>query len=154
MKRFITSCYNTRSKKARIMTPSLSPSTDIIVSATHLHNYMIDDCLVDWLKSRSRPGTSKSPMYGHKNNFTEFIMNKGIEFEKELNIKIIRIRGPFYCSKCEKITTDKECQHIKNRIPVSGTNIRDALINKKTISEKFMRKEIVESIKGKEIFIE
>ena len=77
-----------------------------------------------------------------------------IEFEKELNIKIIRIRGPFYCSKCEKITTDKECQHIKNRIPVSGTNIRDALINKKTISENFMRKEIVESIKGKEIFIE
>ena len=25
----------------------------------------------------------------------------------ELNIKIIKVRGPFYCGKCKKITTDK-----------------------------------------------
>ena len=55
-----------------------------MVSATHLHNFMIDDCLVDWLKLRSRPGTRKSPVYGTKNDFTEFVMNKGIEFEDKL----------------------------------------------------------------------
>jgi len=80
--------------------------------------------------------------------------NLCIEYEEELNIKIIKIRGPFYCSKCKKITTDAECKYIENKIPISGTNIREALINNNKISENFMRKEIIESIKGKDIFIE
>ena len=75
------------------------------------------------------------------------------KYEKELKIKIVKIRGPFYCGKCKKITTDNICKSLKDKIPVSGTAIRNALINNIPISEKFMRPEIVNSIKGKEIFI-
>ena len=79
--------------------------------------------------------------------------NLCVKLEKEIKIKIIKIRGPFYCNKCKKITTDNLCLHVKHRIPVSGTKIREALINNKFISDKFMRPEIVKSIKGIEIFI-
>lgn len=102
---------HTRSKR-----PALCiPLTGIIkrrkklemVSATHLHNFMIDDCLVDWLKLRSRPGTRKSPVYGLKNDFTEFIMNKGVEFEEKLvnyiNTNILPV------SKVSEYLTDEGC---------------------------------------------
>ena len=75
------------------------------------------------------------------------------KYEKELKIKIVKIRGPFYCDKCKKITTDDICKDLKYKIPISGTAIRDALINNIPISDKFMRPEIINSIKGKEIFI-
>ncbi len=79
--------------------------------------------------------------------------NLCVKFENELKIKIIKIRGPFYCGKCKKITTDNICKSLKDKIPVSGTNIRNSLKNNIPISEKFMRPEIVDLIKGKEIFI-
>jgi hypothetical protein len=69
---------------------------------------MINDCLVDWLKSRSRPGTRLSPMY-NQNNFTEFIMKKGIEFEKELIkyidtqiIPVVTVDNYITDASCEK----------------------------------------------------
>ena len=54
-----------------------------------------------------------------------------LKFEAELNIKIIKVRGPFYCSNCKKITNDKFCKDIKSKVEVSGTKIRNALLNKK-----------------------
>ena len=53
----------------------------------------------------------------------------------------------------KKFTTKSTIKSLKDKIPVSGTAIRNALINNIPISEKFMRPEIVNSIKGKEIFI-
>lgn len=79
--------------------------------------------------------------------------NLCVKLEEELNIKIIKVRGPFYCKKCKKITTDKVCFHTDYRVSVSGTKIREALMNKRPISEKFMRPEIVNLIKDREIFI-
>ena len=149
MKRFITSCYNTRSKKARIMTPSLSPSTDIIVSATHLHNYMIDDCLVDWLKSRSRPGTSKSPMYGHKNNFTEFIMNKGIEFEKEL-IKYIHTQIIPVTTNNNYITDEsclKTIELMKRGVPIiHSAPVKNSTNNTQGIIDLLVRSDFINKL--------
>ena len=78
-----------------------------MVSATHLHNFMIDDCLVDWLKLRSRPGTRKSPVYGTKNDFTEFVMNKGVEFEDNLVRYINNTILPV--TKVSEYLTDEGC---------------------------------------------
>ena len=81
---------NTRSKKPRLcngIVENIKQKSSItdIVSATHLYNYMMNDPLVDWLKLSHRRGTRKSPEYTHyANGFTEFIMNRGIEFEGEL----------------------------------------------------------------------
>ena len=77
-----------------------------------------------------------------------------LKFEAELNIKIIKVRGPFYCSNCKKITNDKFCKDIKSKVEVSGTKIRNALLNKKKIDDIFMRKEIVTLLKNEKIFIQ
>ena len=48
---------HTRSKRPNLCTPLgiVKRRKKLeMVSATHLHNFMIDDCLVDWLKLRSR----------------------------------------------------------------------------------------------------
>lgn len=86
MKRSFDSVTNyTRSKR-----PKLSVGLDIkrykkeLVSATHLYNYMRKDTLVDWLKLTSRRGTRSTPAYTKAGGFTEFIMNKGVEFEDKL----------------------------------------------------------------------
>jgi len=55
-----------------------------LISASHLYNYMKKDPLVDWLKLRKRRGTRMSPTYTKANGFTEFIMKRGVEFEKKI----------------------------------------------------------------------
>lgn len=80
--------------------------------------------------------------------------NLCVKFEKEIGIKIIKVRGPFYCKSCKKITNDKNCTcKLSEKIEVSGTKIRNALLNNKKISEKFMRKEILDLIRKEDIFI-
>lgn len=76
-----------------------------------------------------------------------------IKFEKEIGIKIIKVRGPFYCKYCKKITTDNVCKRIENKVEISGTKIRHALANNKKINSRFMRTEIVNIIKQNKIFI-
>ncbi len=76
-----------------------------------------------------------------------------VKFEKEIGINIIKVRGPFYCEFCKKITNDKNCLRSSQKVEVSGTKIRQALINNKEISEKFMRKEILNLIRKEDIFI-
>jgi hypothetical protein len=85
---------NNKNKKIKVDTVSLSEQK-IMVSATHLYNYMMQDTLVDWLKLSNRRGTRNSPEYTNANGFTEFIMNKGHEFESKLisyiNTNIMKI---------------------------------------------------------------
>ena len=73
------------------------------------------------------------------------------KYETEIGLKIIKVRGPFIVI-CNKITTDKYCKHKANQIEISGTKIREALLNNYEIEDIFMRKEIVQLIK-KEKFL-
>ena len=75
------------------------------------------------------------------------------KYETEIGLKIIKVRGPFYCNFCNKITNDKYCKHKANQVEVSGTKIREALLNNYEIEDIFMRKEIVQLIKKEKIFI-
>ena len=74
------------------------------------------------------------------------------KYEEEIGLKIIKVRGPFYCNFCNKITTDKYCKREANKVEVSGTKIREALLNNYEIEDIFMRKEIVQLIKKEEPF--
>ena len=76
-----------------------------------------------------------------------------LKFETELDIKIIKVRGPFFCKKCKKITTDKICKHSNAKVEISGTKIRKALLKNLDIADIFMRKEIVELLRKEKIFI-
>ena len=75
------------------------------------------------------------------------------KYEKEIGLKIIKVRGPFYCNFCNKITTDKYCKNKANQVEISGTKIREALLNNYKIEDIFMREEIVQLIKKHKIFI-
>lgn len=67
-----------------------------IVYATHIHNYLIDDPLQDWLKYHTSSLALKKPEYtqdiisshNHSDPFVSYIMNQGIEFEKKI-LKLI-----------------------------------------------------------------
>ena len=76
-----------------------------------------------------------------------------LKYERELNINIIKVRGPFFCKKCKKITTDKVCKDLEFKVEVSGTKIRKALLKNLDIEDIFMRKEIVELLRKEKIFI-
>ena len=76
-----------------------------------------------------------------------------IKLENKLGIKIIKVRGPFYCTYCNKITADNICKKLENKIEVSGTKIRNALMKNTKISSRFMRPDIVKLINKDDIFI-
>tara|TARA_Y200000002_G_C22643517_1_gene648124 strand:- start:558 stop:1616 length:1059 start_codon:yes stop_codon:yes gene_type:complete len=76
------------------------------------------------------------------------------KFEKELNIKIMKLCGPFYCKICDGIVTEKTCNHTKiNTFDISGTYIRNILLKKGKLDNKFIRKEIIKSLEKTKVFI-
>ena len=123
MKRSATVVYkNTRSKRARLTEPLTIKTKPVkkVVSATHTHNYMINDTLVDWLKSRSRRGTRRTPVYTQNKGFGQFIMRKGIEFETALVKHIHDYRIPVVT--VSDYITDETCRTainlMKQGVPV------------------------------------
>jgi len=64
----------------------------------------------------------------------------------DLGIEPLLLNGPFYCSKCKGIATEKTCAHSNGafRKEISGTRIRSMLSRGKKIPEMLMRKEISE----------
>lgn len=75
--------YNTRSKKPKLYPPlETKTSPALWLSASSTRNYMIKDPLIDWLKLYRRRGTKYNRVSG--GGFSEFIMNRGVEFETEL----------------------------------------------------------------------
>ena len=73
----------------------------------------------------------------------------------DLGIKLVLTREPYYCEACKEIVTDKTCSHYySNRVPISGTKIREYISNRKMPDEVMMRKEVLAAILDcNEIFI-
>ncbi|MBK1972272.1 hypothetical protein [Campylobacter sp. TTU_617] len=74
-----------------------------------------------------------------------------------LGIDFLLLKEPYYCTKCQKIVSEKNCAHYnQHRIAISGTQIRKDLNEGKIPSKIMMRPEISAGILalGKEnIFI-
>lgn len=72
-----------------------------------------------------------------------------------LEIEILKLKGPVYCNKCGGIVTENTCGHnASQHEEVSGTLIRDMIIQGKYPPEKFIRKEIVDVVRTfDEIFV-
>lgn len=68
------------------------------------------------------------------------------EFEEgELGITPMFFENAFFCVLCDAMATEKTCPHLKStRISLSGTKVRELLLEKKLISEKVLRPEIAE----------
>ena len=80
------------------------------------------------------------------------------QFENELGIQIMRMSGPFYCEVCDGIVTERTCQHIvtapKRTRKISGTEVREMLLQGGAIPREVMRPEVVASLAQSPLFIE
>lgn len=76
--------------------------------------------------------------------------------EGRLGIRILALKGPYYCSKCEGIVTENSCsiQHAKFSHEISGTDIRRILSTGDLPDSRFFRPEILQALKGMALFIE
>ncbi len=117
----IKSLYEPIARRTRSAIKKRFSSKKKWVSATKTHNYMLNDSLCDWLKLY---GKTRNIKYKHKirlfeNNFKEFIINKGIEFENKV---INYFKKSFNCVKVADFYTvtdaKKTIKHMKNGIPI------------------------------------
>ena len=73
------------------------------------------------------------------------------KFKSKLNINILKLGGPFYCKFCDGIVSENSCPHYNNPIfnvdHISGTDVRNRILNNKYISKKFVRPEITKILK-------
>lgn len=67
--------------------------------------------------------------------------------EKELGIKILKFENAAHCSECGRIVFDHDCSH-KERIHLSGTELRRRFQGDEFIPSEFMRKEIIEYLRS------
>ncbi len=74
----------------------------------------------------------------------------------DMAIEPFSIAGDFgYCTKCNNVSSDRMCPHQDQYISFSGTEIRQAIINRDTVPEQVMRPEVLECIlQFDEIFVE
>ena len=75
------------------------------------------------------------------------------KLQKDLKVKILAFKEPFFCPKCDMIISENSCGH-KNIEKISGTKIREMIKNKITPPNKYMREEVFNAIiKLERIFI-
>ena len=75
-----------------------------------------------------------------------------------LGIEILHLKGPYFCSKCDQIVTEKTCPHgDKYTVSISGTKVRQMLSCGTRPPEHYMRKEIADVLcdlsKNGELFV-
>jgi sulfate adenylyltransferase len=79
-------------------------------------------------------------------------------FEGELGIQILTFCGPFHCSICGGIVTERTCPHAEENPQairqVNGTDIRSMLTNGGSCTPELIRPEILESVRHVPLFIE
>jgi len=79
-------------------------------------------------------------------------------FVGELGIEIMCLAGPFHCSACGGIATERTCGHKAtdpSRIyEIAGTDIRAVLMGGAEPDARIMRPEVVESLSGVPLFVE
>jgi sulfate adenylyltransferase len=78
-------------------------------------------------------------------------------FEPELGIAILPFAGPYNCSKCGGIVTERSCPHRQTApeavTEISGTAVRQAL-RAGTGYTEWIRPEVLDSLRGVPVLIE
>lgn len=70
-----------------------------------------------------------------------------ITSKEDLGIKLLLLKEPYFCSRCNQIVSEKDCGHgDKYKVDISGTYIRDMLRQGKIPDERFLRPEVASAI--------
>lgn len=78
------------------------------------------------------------------------------QFDGDLGIDIMRLKGPYHCEKCDGIATENTCVHGDTDYveQISGTYMRRILSSGKHPDPHLMRQEVVDALKGINCFVE
>jgi sulfate adenylyltransferase len=76
-------------------------------------------------------------------------------FDGDLGIQIMRLHGPYFCTTCDSIVTERTCPHHDTSAAhhISGTFMRNVLVRGEKPDSQLMRPEIVNALKGVPLFI-
>lgn len=86
---------------------------------------------------------------GVKNFYGKYDSQKIFSNFTDLGVTALCFNEPYYCKKCDQITTNKTCPHTrKYHIEISGTKIRKSVLNKSKISDKYVRMEIINKLQN------
>ncbi len=67
--------------------------------------------------------------------------------KNDLGIKLLLMKEPYFCLKCNQVATESHCKHKeKDIIKISGTEIRAMLKKGQNPDERFMRKDIAKEL--------
>tara|TARA_B100000029_G_scaffold24376_1_gene24113 strand:- start:9679 stop:10740 length:1062 start_codon:yes stop_codon:yes gene_type:complete len=85
---------------------------------------------------------------GVKNFYGTYDSQKIFENFPDLNIAILKFDEPYFCKRCDQVTTKKTCRcTIPYHVKISGTEIRQAIEQKKSLSENIIRPEVLNELK-------
>jgi sulfate adenylyltransferase len=80
------------------------------------------------------------------------------EFIGDLGIHVLRLAGPYYCSVCDGIVTERTCPHEKTAPHavrhISGTDIRATLVKGTEPDPRLFRPEVLGAVRGIPLFID
>lgn len=75
-----------------------------------------------------------------------------LEFEDKIGIRILALKGPFFCSACDSIASENTCPqehlHRGSRIEISGTWLRESIRSGDNLDSRLVRPEIANSVKN------
>lgn len=91
-------------------------------------------------------GRDHAGVGGYYDKYAAHNLAEEIRDKHMLGIELLLLKGPFYCSKCEHIATEKTCSHRDDIVEISGTDIRKMLSEGKYPDKRFMRKEVADEI--------
>ncbi len=78
-------------------------------------------------------------------------------FEDELGIEILALSGPYHCAICDGIVSERTCAHARSSpqaiTEISGTDIRERLMSGASLPPHLMRPELLDRLRGVELFI-
>lgn len=142
---------NTRSKLAKLTQPlSYLRKRRDWISPSSLHNYMVNDTLVDWLKLyNTRKHISYSKSTENTESFKTFICNKGNEFEENVVDYIHKNLHPVqYVSDsitCESV--NQTIEYIKQGVPIiHSAPLKNKYNNTHGVADLLVRSDYLERI--------
>jgi len=79
-------------------------------------------------------------------------------FDGELGIEVMRMHGPYYCSKCDTMVTEHTYPHYVQEpevtTQISGTDMRAMLFDGVKPNSNLMRKEVIEAVSNVDLFVD
>lgn len=101
-------------------------------------------------------GRDHAGVGGYYGAYDAHVLARKLSEEKNLGIKLLLTREPYYCTKCKQIVTDHTCGHYNtHRVEISGTIIRKYIGEGSIPDEIMLRKEIFDAILNcDKVFIE